>query len=206
MASVEKKQLLSLPTLPAEVKKMPAYEIVKILGVFDARVTRVQRIKRAAGLMVYTVQMPARTDMADYSPEDRAVFGAYNDPSRKYDLLYNKKGYLLAIFPHSKNSFLDLAPYYFNIPKIDDPTPEGKWSRFAAELKEDEALINAYNIRGRQSPFRDREPYIYIELNKKTGACIMKTFAPEDFLYILPQPSHKKHQIIIPLYPTVYSP
>lgn len=107
------------------------------------------------------------------------------------DLLYNERGYLIAIFPvipsdtrvkigsylyaklQEEITFVDLSPYYFAMPRINDPEAENKWLEFVQQLKIDEELIAKYKASG-SYPFEILKdpmgtPYICVGINKNTG-------------------------------------
>ena len=141
------------------------------------------------------------------------------------DLLFNVKGDLIGVFPALSNEIdqrqseiyaqqwlgLNIAYYYFNIPdRIEDFTPA--WNIFVKQqLQEDLSIIDSYRESPQCIPYYllngTVSPYVYIEIDQEGNYSAKELFdvARQEVKYTLTA-DKTKHQFIIPVFPTVYSP
>lgn len=145
------------------------------------------------------------------------------------DLLY-RQDRLLAVFPvipedmapelvktpSREIRYLNLAPYYFDIPEFGAPGAREAWENFAEQLTEDMALVYRYKNR-KDSPVKyevnhSQSPYFYAQVDKDTGEIATEElfFVDEDryssrIKWVPLDKLPGKEQIIIPVLPTVYS-
>lgn len=122
--------------------------------------------------------------------------------------------------------YFDLSPYYFDIPKINDTGANQKWARFKTQWMKNRELIDAFirlnglnkkklrsvdRVRTPTSLERDgKKPFLYIEVPKdntsEEGKVFLKGFKPDEYNETLFKADPEKHQLIISVFPTVYSP
>ncbi len=243
------------------LRKTPAFDLLEAFGLADLKKisgAKILQIKAGPnGSTVRRIQVPAERN-ARLSHKSLNVLYPTAGGDSKFDLLFNPNGLLVAIFPVvSKDAaqeiisgrktdgipkYLDLSPYYVEIPKIGDPQAEQVWKDLAKRVDSDQAVIDAYkqavSIDGvverlwfTQDSFL---PFIYVELDVLSGDPSvsrkprMVEFHPDSFLsdesiplasvtesteetkFLLRDDMFKadagSHQIIVPLFPTVYPP
>ncbi|MFC1570865.1 class I SAM-dependent methyltransferase, partial [Candidatus Omnitrophota bacterium] len=107
--------------------------------------------------------------------------------------------------------FLDLSSYYFEIPGIGEEGSNKKWTDFNKRLEENRAIILKYKNTRKGAP-RDcvdgfKARFVLAEVDKETHEWnAVDLTEPLGRHVLLEAPNPKKHQIIIPVFPTVYSP
>ncbi len=187
------------------------------------------------GLTIKTVRVPERNDFAKCPQGLTILQNELVDAEmlnlRNFELLYNAQGRLIAVFPlippeiHSRDKIIDLdpkyfdfSPYYFQLPQIGDAQERKTWLSFRRQLiRHDLPAIQAY----KEAIFAENEdlvvsvcgeqaPYVYLEIHRLTGEYRVKEI-DLDSNDPLPgtssfQKDSSKHQLIIPIFPTVYSP
>lgn len=157
----------------------------------------------------------------------------------RFDLLYNAGGRLIAVFPvfpdgtkdwpALKPTFFDLSPFYFEVPRSDDPAELECWTAFVPVYAKDQASIAAF----RKERYRDveaaypdfvpfRYPYRLHEIDDATGRWnshdfsplifgpadddgpILGDLPPSIFLKTFKALRPGRRRTVIPAYPTVY--
>ena len=200
---------------------------------YSKEVTVIER-RRTKDMSVVRVRVPETKDKSKIPEEGLDLLKYVLLSPEVYDittldLIYNEKDELIAVFPvtpedkkfesaHLKSPrYLNLSYYNFNIPEIGEKDAVEKWEAFNARLWKDRNLIESYRKETKNAP-KDmvdefKPPYVYAEVDKVTGKWkTMSLFCqtPRGLDMININISKKKNprkiQIIIPVFPTVYSP
>ncbi len=187
-----------------------------------------------------------------YDQQKLSWSGARSE-TRTFYFVYNPEGQLIGILPilpkpwiegnRYKAFYMDLTPYYFNVPRIGDQNAAKKWAAFSIRWRKDKSLLEStlpfiYEAHGKtglssepqfmDEPVQDgyytkfgtiesiakgAAPYGYVEcpvqepLNpKKIAPKKLMGFSPEEFKPRNFKLKPGKHQIIFPVFPTVYAP
>ncbi|MFH1768852.1 MAG: hypothetical protein ABH858_06810, partial [Candidatus Omnitrophota bacterium] len=125
-----------------------------------------------------TVRVPRRWNYAR-PPIGIEILNNDLAPVREFDLLYNAKGYLIAVFPVFSGGgklvsgyYFDFTSYYFEIPSFDDPQAKEKWEDFVYRRVSDNTLIQVYLnslpdhvVMGKYQRFKQKD-YVYAELKQ----------------------------------------
>ncbi|HTL46912.1 MAG TPA: proline dehydrogenase family protein [Verrucomicrobiae bacterium] len=169
------------------------------------------------------ITLPAIEDPAKLQP-GAGILQNILAPVREFDLLYNRKGRLIGAFPaftmadevrlspDDVHYYLDLRKYYAVIPELGAADAKAAWSKLDQEVKEDEALIQDYLRLHRGWPLSaytagHTGAYLYAEVDLETGESVLEEFDPETFdAARFNIRKEGKFQIVVPLYPGVYSP
>lgn len=139
----------------SELKKFPVWELLKALDLLQIDSKWLLK-KEAAfdGYTVKTIQFPNPASNGDLIPPGFLLLVQELGPSNRFELIYNARGDLIAVFPHHQKvkeirikwRYFDLSPYYLDVPNMKDPEAEEKWNRFKIELSRNQALIEDYLI------------------------------------------------------------
>lgn len=221
---------------PSLTRRMHARHLLSIMNLLtpnNMTGCELIRVIKHGGLTVHRMRLPEAIDK-DKMPTEGPPLLKYLLLNPKIydvteiDLLYNNKGFLIAVFPvvpmrirNNKNyserpKYLDLSPYYFDIPAIGDSEALQKWKVFVDEMKKDRELIEEYQAKKKTAAEIAVglfvTPYFSVTIDKKgntTAAIILRVsdqlaaFYPEN---IPAKQSKGKHQAIFVGSPTVYNP
>ena len=116
--------------------------------------------------------------------------------------------------------YFDLSYYYFNVPQIGSPDAKSKWSGFSVKNEKDRERIGHYKEMVYTAACSDQvrrvsftsAPYIYAKIEKKNRGLFPRKwekpveFFPSDLDRIPDESDPDHYEIIIPVFPTVYSP
>ena len=117
--------------------------------------------------------------------------------------------------------YLNLAYFYHVLPQVSDPDKSKKWDAIIKQLRQDTRFIYAYKDRIRNVDIRqinsEESPYIYVERDRRTGRIVPTELLllEEDFGVSLravardvfsQAPDPDKDQLVLTVFPTVYSP
>ena len=153
--------------------------------------------------------------------------GAYDITT--LDLIYNARDELVAVFPVipkgrkldegyiKRPRYLNLSWYNFNVPEIGEKGALEKWERFYQKILKDRKLIEEYRKTAINAPEdmvdEFKPPYVYAEVDTETGEWrteglffLNRNVLEPAFENIPNKKDPLKHQIIVPVFPTVYSP
>ncbi len=138
----------------------PAWELLKAVGLLipkeDAHILKIEDISQTSDSKIHriTVRVPEEQSFPLRGIEILARELIENPSAeQQFDLVYNEKGHLLAVFPVFGNEnraaaedglFLDVSPYYFEVPK--DIRGESKLliDQFLREWRQNQQHIQAY--------------------------------------------------------------
>ena len=153
-------------------------------------------------ITVYTIRTPKRKKPLKI-PRGLNILHNELAPTRDFDLLFNKEGHLIAIFPSITKilndkalrwrveiNCFDFTAYYIQIPDLRDPESKSKWIEFAGKRKQNSILIKQYinpqNFSFTIKPVKNAKPYVYAELVTLPGTEItlphMIEFHPDEIL------------------------
>ncbi|MFC1754287.1 methyltransferase domain-containing protein, partial [Thermoproteota archaeon] len=167
----------------SRIEDMASYELVKALELDKARLVSV-REESAINLTIHTIRTPQRRNMME-PPVGIEVLHNELAPTREFELLYNKDGYLIAIFPvvtralkltrltGKKHRYFDFTAYNFQIPAIGDPEARQKWQEFALKSLQDLTAIKHYTYYFKISDVveqvrgSEQKSYVYAEIVPK---------------------------------------
>ncbi|MDD5097726.1 MAG: hypothetical protein PHU59_04515, partial [Candidatus Omnitrophica bacterium] len=208
-----------------KVKKMPVWELLSVLNLKQAK--RIFTKSGPLGLTIRRIKVPRLTNK-DKAPEGLGILPYELFDTTEFELLYNNKGYLIAIFPvitqkdlresgKPKPHFFDLSEYYFEIPKFGDAQAVKKWDRLIQDMEANRLKIIAYaesaGIRGKLERRPRWTPYMYAHLDARDNLFpFVEAFYTEKFgllverREILNEDSAYLKQAILPVFPTVYHP
>ncbi|MBU1923300.1 MAG: hypothetical protein KJ710_03415 [Candidatus Omnitrophica bacterium] len=198
-------QYTEINTVLANTKDMAVYELLKILNLHEAKLLN-QVFVEESGLQIHRIRTPRRKHRRKV-PQGSEILQNELGPTRDFELLYNKRGHLIAIFPVVTGSMLytaqidplyyfDLTAYNFEIPALEDPQAESIWKIFAGNRMVDQVIIQHYIQRkGLGNLVRDfstqhqelpkHKAYSYAELVELIPGivrpCLIQ-FNPEDLL------------------------
>ncbi len=148
------------------------------------------------------------------------------------DFIFNPEGHLIAIFPSQETvrtlvnktriqrmSYLDLASYYVELPDFGSPEAVRVWADYAQREARDhtfiENLIRDEHTKKSGAGTRflvgrylgiEAKPYVYAEISPEGKISKLEEFTPAQFKSEYTVKKEGFRQIIIPIYPTVYSP
>ncbi|MFC1594677.1 sugar transferase, partial [Candidatus Omnitrophota bacterium] len=208
-----------------QVQRMPAWEILRILDLEKAQ--WVSSRNGPNSLTVYRIQIPQLTHK-DTAPQGLDILAYELFDTAEFELLYNEKGYLIAIYPVLPDEFqiepgirephyFDFSEFYFEIPQF-GPQIVGKWDVFVEELKIDKEAIDAYEVSAGVSGKLDRRPrwvpHIYVNLDFRESPPFpyVDAFYTEKFNYLIGRGEiingavEEISEAILPVFPTVYHP
>lgn len=114
---------------------------------------------------------------------------------RSFDLLYNRDGLLIAVFPvlpEGKNDwkalqpkFFDLSPFHLEVPRAGAPDEIARWTAFVPAYERDQAAIAAFRAeryKEVEAAFPEfaafRPPYRLHEIDGETGRWTSHDFSP----------------------------
>ncbi len=151
----------------------------------------------------------------------------------RFELLFNERGYLIALFPDLKKvardhmrknkwHYLDLSPYYIEISLLSTEKRDEKrkkWERYSYFWKEDQETIKNY-LRSKKislatiSPLdnasEEKNPFMFVYFDPEATLSKKKIFifelGPIDFPLSIARLKPNKNPLIFPIFPTVYSP
>lgn len=167
---------------------------------------------------------------------------------QSFDLLYNGAGRLIAVFPvfpaellnkepqtsekweALRPQYLDLSPFYIEVPRPGSPGELEKWKAFSAAMKKDRDLIERFleeNFKAVSAPYpgflKTRFTYRLHEIETATGEWtsyefsplvfsgaaaegdILSDVEPEELFRIFSEPKPGRRRTVIPTFPTVYA-
>ncbi len=216
----------------AIIQETAAYRLLETLGLLAIENNPAVVIEETVKYPEYTVRRIRIPERADTTKPPRGLEILQNEIADivRFDLLYNRENQLIAIFPalpletNSKSThiayngiikYFDLGEYYLKDSEITVPEIEGKWEKMYAESESNIRLIKSYLklVLGKKASSAlmidcecGKRPYAYISVDRETG----KWQAYEVGMQYKKHPDVKPHlnreEIIIPVYPTVYSP
>jgi HEAT repeat protein/thiamine kinase-like enzyme len=211
-------------TIAEKVRKMPAWELLSVLDLKKAEWLLGKSGPR--DLTIRRIRVPKLRNKHK-APEGLSILPYELFDTTEFELLYNKEGYLIAVYPVLPNGFLiksdercpryfDFSEYYFRIPEFGDPEMIEKWAAFAKDVDEDRKTISAYeDLVGIRDKF-ERRPrwvsYIYVNLDYRDNFPYAQAFYINKFGYmvergeVLNKLSSDIIQSILPVFPTVYHP
>ncbi len=150
----------------------------------------------------------------------------------QFEFLFNEKGYLIAVFPARTAmtndpgwTYFDLTPYYFDLKNSLDTGSKKRWADFSTQWKKDKETIqnfllqkgcneevhsSAECLKWDEKTYHVNHPFVYAEVSKNNQNpnrnFKITEFFPNKFADLNFQEDPTKHQIILPILPTVYSP
>ena len=167
---------------------------------------------------------------------------------QSFDLLYNAGGRLIAVFPvfpegilnkepqtaekweTLRPQYLDLSPFYMEVPRSGDTGELEKWKTFSATMKNDQDLIGNFleeNFKTVSTAYpgflKTRSTYRLHEIDSVTGEwtsyefnplvfsvapgeeTILSDVEPEELFRIFSEPKPDSRRTVIPTFPTVYA-
>ncbi|MBN1596488.1 hypothetical protein JW933_11235, partial [candidate division FCPU426 bacterium] len=140
--------------------------------------------------------------------------------THQFDLLYDKDGNLLAVFPAAKPEdravleYMDFTPFYYEQPVMGAAEAADKWRAIARANMEKKLQVAWYltseinpDAEGAEALNAERSPYVYLELNPGNNAWTAHDFDPMDAEHLrkISSPS-TANRLIVPVFPTVFSP
>ncbi len=204
-------------------KDMASWEFLQALEINKAGI--ISERQGWSNTIIRTIRIP-ETSMMYGTPRGLDVLyrELAGEKTREFEFLHNEQGLLIGIFPVVKGApaqdeiyYLDLTPYNFVFPDMTDPEAAQKWKDFITRRNADKKLLLSFAAERRRqgqliSNFNRQETdiYNYIGVDTLTGKIDIQTFTPEtlsdqDFERIFKEEEGKK-KIIIPVFPTVYTP
>ncbi|OVE78321.1 hypothetical protein BVX98_00490, partial [bacterium F11] len=135
--------------------------------------------------------------------------------TNEFAFLYDQNRFLKAIIPSDSSieKYVDLSPYYIEVPNVGDPREKEVWEEYIERRETDEKLINKFIHQHYGSRSRDVEkiedggPFAYVEIEKATGQYISYGYDP-----VKREKKRSREyrsdleQFILPVFPTVFSP
>ncbi|MDD5495657.1 MAG: radical SAM protein [Candidatus Omnitrophica bacterium] len=213
---------------PLNLEKMPAGELLSALGLKDPRSIEGADIIGETEEYGYTRQRISVREQLDLIQPPRGISILQRELAnpdvlriKEFDLIYNKDGHLIAVFPvlapgmkpsADDLKYFDFSYYYFEIPSVKDSDARAKWTGFARSREADASLIEDYKTRhgldGIEMVGKHQSPYIYIGVkgDMENGWDPTEIIIDDPDNIFLPEPEDGMEQIIIPVFPTVYSP
>lgn len=188
-------------------------------------ITEIVSAEIVSGLLVYKVKLNKQAEGLNGSNAALALAKELN--TQCLDLVYDsseeENGKLLALFrtnglktklshslrPFLKMLYVDLSPFYYPIAQPGEKNAYKKWLATRKKIKENQKKIQSYikeqygntNLDVRKYE-EGKASFVYLEIDKETGKWKAKNF---NWLLDL-RKKENKHQIILPLFPSVYSP
>ena len=216
---------------PDSLKEMPAWEFLSVLGLEDAGLIQKIAAGTPTNMKGHLVQ---RINVASHwcPPETRRILRTELSNVDEFDLLFNAAGELLAIIPTEDTTrlpvaenqkygdekavqYFDLTPYYFQIPSFDDPFFVKKWDAFHQKQKAEHQAIKQFLEDQRPGialrsvePSLMTPPFVYVEIHE-SDRIEVKSIDLSDFsktIETIKSRLTSNPRIILPIFPTVYSP
>lgn len=213
------------------IQETAAYRLLEALELLAIENNPAVVIEETVKYPEYTIRRIRIPERSDTTKPPRGLEILQNEIADivRFELLYNKKNQLIAIFPaspletNSKSThiayngirYFNLGEYYFKDSEITVPEIEGKWKKMYTESESNVRVIKSYLelVLGEKASSAHmidyecgKQPYAYISVDRETG----KWQSHEVGMKYKKHPDVKPHlnreEIIIPVYPTVYSP
>jgi len=228
----ETEKALAKRMIECKIDRMPAGELLFALGLRDLEHIPGAKlvIERDEGsYMVRRIEVTKPFKIGKPEGGVSILQRELTDPEEfwttEFDLIYSKKtGHLIAVFPIIPEgeeeklwrvSYFDLSYYYFEVPDVKDPGAKDKWVRFAERRMEDAKLIESYK-KGKYKGLptskvsrvgESQAPYCYLSVkgDMEEGWSPVEIDLDEPGKLVLPDPAEGEDQIIVPVFPTVYS-
>jgi len=196
----------------ADIKKSPAHELLEALDLLEPTPREGLRVEprtaRSDGSFVVRINLDAKAPSAPFSARGLNILQVemanINILSlQRFDLLYNARGRIIAVFPVFPNEltgqgprkwvelqpkFFDLSPYYIEVPRSGAPDELERWMEFAPGFKKDQAAIQAFAqerhktlIAAYPNFLAHRPPFRLHEVDAATGKWFSHDFSPMVF-------------------------
>jgi len=213
------------------IQETAAYRLLEALELLAIEDNPAIVIEETVKYPEYTVRRIRIPERSDNTKPPRGLEILQNEIADivRFDLLYNKKNQLIAIFPalpletNSKSThiayngirYFNLGEYYFKDSEITVPEIEGKWKKMYTESELNIRVIKSYLeiVLGKRASSAlmidyesGKQPYAYISVDRETGKWQSYEVGMKYKKHPDVKPHPNREEIIIPVYPTVYSP
>jgi hypothetical protein len=217
---------------PESVTTSPAKAFLSVLGLENSDMVAQRQIHSWQEGATTIRRIELLPDKNTKNPQGLDLLSSELYPGcLQFDLLYNRSQELIAIVPvitdetrrqlaeegdqvpeQRRPRYFNVRPYQLILSAWGDPHAAESWRDSTISQQEDQSAIDYYlssrSLTGIVQPPKSYfRPYVYAQVDKKTGEIVLDYFDPLD---TNPFQKYKVnsdyHQIVFPVFPTVYWP
>ena len=211
-----------------DITRTPAWRFLAILGLENAlRLPSAASNKRPTpgGGTVVQVTIPEFDSFRNLKSGFRLLPHELGPEFRTFDLLYNRQGLLIAIFPANPSielqrsarsigrafKYFNLAPYYMEVPRFGEAGAAERWDALERAVLEDAAEIDGYVLSSRLFyQAVNNIPYYIAEVNASRSHIAITAVSlgngANPFRPSRVSQTQVLQRVLVPLLPTVFKP